>query len=670
MKTKWSCWAAVAAFGAVLFAPNLTRAQAGEDTDKSLSPYFQVEDGDPAIDRLPLKATDVDVRIAGVMADVRVVQSYRNEGTRPIEARYVFPGSTRAAVHGLVLRVGNREITAQIREKKQARTEYEEAKRSGKSAALLEQHRPNVFQMNVANILPGDEVQVELRYTELLVPSEARYQFVYPAVVGPRYTGSAGAEGGALPAIIPVPYTRAGVPPASTFNLKVALNAAVPLGELASATHRIDVARDGSKRAVVTLADTGRSEGNRDFILDYALAGARIESGLMLYEGAGENYFLAMIEPPAAVKPDEILPREYVFIVDVSGSMFGFPLEVSKRLLTDLIGRLRPTDTFNVLLFAGGSTLLSEMSLPANQENLRQAINVIGRQSGGGATELLPALQRSLKLPRDTRRSRTFVVVTDGYVNVEKQAFDLIRDHLGEANLFAFGIGSSVNRHLIEGMARVGRGEPFVITDEKTAEAEAERFRAYIEAPVLTRIKLAFEGFDAYDVEPVAVPDMFAARPVIVYGKWRGPREGRIRLQGVAGSGPYSRTLDVAGVLPSEENAALRHLWARNRIATLGDYNHVEPNSELAGEITRLGLAYSLLTDYTSFIAVDRVVRNTKPENLEGVDQPLPMPEGVSDLAVGETPSTPEPQTWMLMVVMLGGLLWAWRSGRLHVVRR
>ncbi len=667
MKTQWGCLLGVAGFCAILFAPSFTHAQETEQTDKSLSPYFQLDGGDAAVDRLPLKATQVDVRIAGVIADVRVVQTYRNEGARPIEARYVFPGSTRAAVHALVLKVGEREIAAEIREKRQARAEYQAAKRAGNSAALLEQHRPNVFQMNVANVLPGDDIRVELHYTELMVPTDGRYRFVYPAVVGPRYAG--GGDATEPPAKGAVPYLRSGVPAPGTFGLKVALEAPVPLGEITSGTHRIDLARGGVVRATVALADTGRNEGDRDFVLDYRLAGDRIESGLMLSQGRDENFFLAMIEPPAASAPAEILPREYVFIIDVSGSMHGFPLGVAKRLLAELVARLRPTDTFNIVLFSGGSALLSDRSLPAIDENLRAAINVIDRQSGGGATELLPALRRALQLPRDAQRSRTFVVITDGYVNVEKEAFDLIRDNLAQANLFAFGIGSSVNRYLIEGMARAGGGEPFIVTDERAAEAEAARFRGYIEAPLLTRIDLTFDGFDAYDVEPIAVPDLFAARPVIVHGKWRGPRAGRIRIDGYAASGPFSHTLEVAATQPVAGTAALRQLWARSRIAMLGDYERVAPAGERVGEITRLGLEYSLLTDHTSFIAVDRVARNSEPSLPEGVDQPSPLPQGVSELVFGETPTTPEPQTWMLLAVVVGGLLWAYRSGRLHVVR-
>ena len=203
----------------------------------------------------------------------------------------------------------------------------------------------------------------------------------------------------------------------------------------------------------------------------------------MLYEDGDEKYFLAMIEPPKRVAPAQIPARDYVFIVDVSGSMHGFPLEVTKALMRNLLAGLRPTDTFNVLLFSGDSAVLAPAPLPATPDNIERAIALINQQSGGGGTELLPALKRAMALPGGENRARSIVVVTDGYVSVETQAFDLIRNNLGNANVFAFGIGSSVNRFLIEGMARVGQGEPFIVTNADEADARAEALRRYIESP-------------------------------------------------------------------------------------------------------------------------------------------------------------------------------------------
>jgi Ca-activated chloride channel family protein len=642
--------------------PGILPANAADDGNKTLSPYFFVHSDDPNVDRLPLKATDVKVSIAGVIADVKVTQRYRNDGTRPIEAEYVFPGSTRAAVYGLTMTIGERRIKAQIREKQQARAEYQAAKSAGKSAALLEQHRPNVFKMNVANILPGDVVDVELQYTELVVPTDSVYEFVFPTVVGPRYTTQPQAGTSPLDRWQQNPYLRAGESAADDFDLHVTINSGIPLKETSSPTHRVQVQYRNAQRAEIEVLRDERKAQNRDFILHYQLAGAQIESGLLLYEGAKENYFLAMIEPPKRVTAAQIPPRDYVFIVDVSGSMNGFPLDVTKELMRSLLSSLRPTDTFNVMLFAGNSLVLSDIPLPATEANIHRGITLIDSQEGGGATELLPALRRALALPGAEERSRSIVVATDGYVSVEAEAFDLIRNNLGRANLFAFGIGSSVNRYLIEGMARIGQGEPFIVANETEAAPQAEAMRRYIESPVLTKTELVAQGFEIYDTEPPGIPDVLAARPVVVYGKWRGPRQGTLTLRGLSGAGAFEKSFDLGRERPQADNAALGYLWARNRIARLDDYQRVANDPDRVREITDLGLRYGLLTAYTSFVAIDDVVRNDRPKDTQNVKQPLPLPEGVTNLAVGgEVPTSPEPELFALLGVSAAVAAWARR---------
>ena len=219
------------------------------------------------MDKLPLKDTQVEIAIAGVIADVKVTQRYHNDGTRPIEAEYVFPGSTRAAVYGLTMTIGERRVVAQIREKEQARAQYQAAKAAGKSAALLEQHRPNVFKMNVANILPGDDIAVELRYTELIVPTDAIYEFVFPTVVGPRYTTDREAGTAPLDRWQRNPYLHEGVQPPGGFHLTATINSGIPLKEVGSPSHKVQARYDGAQRAHVELPREGGNEANRDFIL-------------------------------------------------------------------------------------------------------------------------------------------------------------------------------------------------------------------------------------------------------------------------------------------------------------------------------------------------------------------------------------------------------------------
>ena len=583
---------------------------------------------------MPLKSTWVEVNISGVIADVTVRQTYKNEGQRTLEAIYIFPASTRAAVYGMKMTIGERTLIAEIQEREKARQNYEQAKREGKSASLLEQQRPNVFQMNVANILPSDVIEVELKYTELLIPTDSVYEFVYPTVVGPRYSNLPADTRDSRETWVENPYLHEGENPASTFDITVNVASGLPVRDATSTSHKVSINYDGPSVAVIRLDSSEVNGGNKDFIVNYRLVGGQIETGLLLFEGEKENFFLLTAQPPERVTSEQIPPREYIFIVDVSGSMNGFPLDISKKLLKDLLGRLRPTDTFNVMLFAGASRVLSNKSVPATSSAIDQAVSVIDRQEGGGGTELLPALKRALALPKSDGCSRTVVILTDGYVNVEEQTFDIIRKNLDEANMFAFGIGSSVNRYLIEGVARVGMGESFIVTKQSEARHTVQQFRKLIETPVLTDIEIDFGEFDVYEVEPPAVPDLLADRPILVFGKWRGTPGSSITVKGTTGKGPYSREIEVAEYAPSAENSALRYLWARHRIAILSDFNALKTDKNRVREITTLGLSYNLLTAYTSFIAVDSRVRVTDGK-VETVKQPLPLPQGVSDTAVG-----------------------------------
>jgi len=360
----------------------------------------------------------------------------------------------------------------------------------------------------------------------------------------------------------------------------------------------------------------------------------------MLYRGKDENFFLLLAQPPQKVQLENIPPREYVFVVDVSGSMNGFPLTVSKQLLKSLISHLRPTDTFNVILFAGTSSVMAEASLPATRHNIKKAIAVIDAQQGGGGTRLEAAIKRALAMPHDRDISRSIVVVTDGYISAEKSTFTMIRKNLGEANVFAFGIGSSVNRYLIEGLAKAGRGEPFVVTDKGDTAAIASGFRKYIESPILTNIKVEYTDFEAYSTEPTSIPDLMAQRPIQIFGKWKGRAEGSITITGISGNGPFRQSFNVATTTPRNEHRSLRYLWARTRVAELSDYSSNMGNSEVVKEITSLGLTYELLTKYTSFVAVHEEIRNTGNDALD-VTQPLSLPKGVSDMAIGAAHPTP-----------------------------
>jgi len=631
------------------------------DSRKMLSPYFLVlaADGDEGDgeEAFPLKSTDVEVRISGVIAEVTVRQVYHHTGTSVLEAIYVFPASTRAAVHGMTMRIGDRLVDARVKEREEAKQIYEQAKVENKSASLLEQQRPNIFQMNVAHILPGDRVEVNLRYTEHLVPADRVYEFVYPTVVAPRYSNTPADSPDAIAhAWVQNPYLEEGVEDPTTFDIHATVNAGMPLQQLVCQSHGVNITYTGPDTATVALDGSESHGGDRDYVLRYQLADESIASGLLLHrdEDLGENFFLLTVQPPERVRPEHIPAREYLFVIDVSGSMRGFPLNTANDLMRELADDLQSTDSFNILLFAGGSKVLAPRSVAATPANVRRSLQWLDSAQGGGGTEMVSALRRAVNLPGKDGVSRTMVVITDGLVSFERDAFELVRKNLGKSNVFAFGIGSSVNRYLIEGLARAGRGEPFVVTDPQDAAAEAAKLRAYISAPVLTDVEVDFGALQVYDVEPASVPDVLADRPVTIFGKWRGRPDGAVTIHGISGNerirlrAPLERS--------ATENPALPFLWARDRIASLSDFRKGDTDPEVRRQIVNLGLTYNLLTRHTSFVAVDEVVRARKgaPENT--VHQPLPLPQGVPATAVGGG-TVPEPRFALLILIVLAFLL-------------
>lgn len=611
--------------------------------DRPESPYFQVRGGE----RFPLKKTAARIQVTGPIANVVVTQEYANEGSGPIEATYVFPGTTRSAVHAVTMTVAGRVRRAKILEKQAARATYDRAKREGKSATLLEQERPNVFRMNVANVMPNETVVVELAYTELLVPRDGVYELVYPTVVGPRYEGQGSPEAGFGQA-----YHPPGVGASTRFKLTATLSSGTPVAGVESPSHTLKITSDDPAATRVELEPTDA----RDVILRWRLAGGGIAAGALAHEGP-ENTFLVTIEPPARVAEETIVPREFVFVVDTSGSMVGYPLTVAKGLVRELAAKMRPVDRLNVMTFAGGQLVMAPESVPATSENVERAMQVLSDQSAGGATELLPALRAALAMPHAAGCARSFLVITDGYVTCDDAAFRLVREKLTHANVFAFGIGTSVNRNLIEGLARAGRGEPFVVTGPSSAPEAAKAFGRYVERPLLAHVRVRAEGLDAYDLEPAEQPDLLADRPLTITGKWRGKRQGALVVTGDAGGRPWTARVDMAQVRTAAEHDALPLLWARERIAWLTDLKNAGAGPEAKQAILELGLKYGLLTEYTSFLAVDDVVRATTPA--ETVSQPLPLPAGVPQAATGAVvPTVPEPEPFALLVVAALAACW------------
>lgn len=579
------------------------------------TPYLAIVGDGDTVERLPLKFTDVHADLLGPIADVRISQTFENRGGRSVEAIYVFPASASAAVYAMTMTVGDRRVRAQIDEKVKATRDYEKAIAAGKTASLLESVDEHLFKMRVGNILPGEQVAVELQYTELLIPERGTYELVVPNTVTSRYAqaGSADASG---------PSSRDSAVIDYAFNFSANLRTSLPLAEVSSPSHQIEVLRSSPAAAQVLLTgDSLRTAAGQDVVLRYRLQGSAIQSGLSLYPEGDGGYFLLQVEPPERVQAADVPPREFIFVVDVSGSMAGAPLDIAQDLMRDLLEVLSPQDYVNVLLFAGSSKLLAPTSLPASGDTLVRARKLLGSSGAGGGTELVEAMQRAMAIPRSAA-SRSIVVITDGAITADAELMRAIRAGLNRANVFALGVGPYVSRDVITRIARAGAGEPFIVDDLAAGAEVAKRLRSYIDRPLLTQVSVAGEGFHVFDLNPQPLPDLMAERPLVVVGRYQGATSGAIRVRGKVPAGAFDQRIDVASATHLPDGRGLRYLWARRELIMAQDdfdagYD-ATIREQMAQRMLELGLAHSLLTPYTAFVAIDeRILSDGAPVVVE-----------------------------------------------------
>ena len=607
--------------------------------------YMQTEIAGDKTVALPLKHTDVDAEIAGMVSSVQVTQHFHNPYKKPIEAVYVFPLPHQAAIYDMTIKVGKRTIKGLIKKRQEAKRIYERAKAQGKTAALLEQERPNIFTQSVANIMPGDEIKVMIRYAETMSPEDGRYEFVFPMVVGPRYVGGGEAMGtrkgtgwGTDSTRIPdasritPPLLAKGLRPGNDIAVKLRINGGVQVKQLQVVAHRATVSRD-ARGAAIEL-DKSDSIPNKDFVVRYQLAGKRPEVAVLTHRDKRGGHFLLMIQPKAKMQQKDIAPREYVFVVDNSGSMYGFPLQQARAVIKRSLENLRSTDTFQIIKFAGMPDQLAPRAVRATPANVRRGVAYVTSMRGGGGTEFLPALELALGAKKDPGRSRIVLFVTDGYIGYEHEVLRFLRKHAAGTNVFALGVGSSVNRFLIDGMARIGSGAPFYLLSSEKASSVVERIFATISRPALTHIDVEWGGLDATAQTPRAIPDLFGERPVVVAGRFGRGGTHTITVHGRLAGQPFARQVQVTLPDKGQGNPAVAYLWARRRIAELMDIHATEPErvEQAEKKVTQIALSYNLMSRFTSFVAVDRRVR-TRGGDPRKVAQPVPLPDGVSKKA-------------------------------------
>jgi Ca-activated chloride channel family protein len=602
--------------------------------------------GSKPLGSCPLKHTDVTVDISGFIARVTVRQQFHNPFAEKIEAVYVFPLSQDAAVDRMTMKVGDRIIQGEIKERGEARAIYQSAKAAGKVASLLDQERPNIFTQSVANIEPGEQVDISLSYSETLDWKDGEYQFDFPMVVGPRYipgggsapapmtTGQPTAEVPDADRITP-PVTPEGTRAGHDISIIVHLNAGLPLRRIDSKQHAVtvDYPKADKTQAVIRLKQQ-ETIPNKDFVLVYETSSDKIEDTLLTHTDQRGKFFTLVLQPPKRVRSQLIVPKEIVFVVDNSGSMSGFPTETAKQAMRLCIEGLHKNDTFNLITFSGSVSFCFEKPVPNTDENRQKALQYLASLRGAGGTEMMKAINACLAGQDDPQRVRVVCFMTDGYVGNDMAIIDAVKRNAGIARVFSFGIGRSVNRYLLDGMARAGRGEVHYILDERQAAGAAERFYERVRSPVLTDIRLDFGGLAVEQLYPSQIPDLFSSTPVVVKGRYTHGGKGTITLRGRTGEGKFERKIDVT--LPEEEpkNEVLAPLWARAKVddlmqQDLAGVQHGQPNPAMKEEILGLGLRYQLLTQFTSFVAVEHL-RITEGNTVRTVAVPVEMPEGVS----------------------------------------
>ena len=581
----------------------------------------------------PLKTTAVKADISGFLARVTVKQEFENSFTTPIEAVYVFPLSHKGAVDRMTMTVGTRVIRGKIMRREEARATYEAAKTEGKTAALLDQERANIFTQSVANIMPGESVVVEISYVETLRYEDGAYEFVFPMTVGPRYI-----PGGVKDAALikpPVALMRAG----HDISVEVDLNAGVPVEEIRSTSHDIVQTNLTPANAKVTL----RSEKvipNKDFILRYDVTGKRIEDAVLAHRDPRGGFFTLMLQPPDKIATEDRTPKEIVFVLDTSGSMSGFPIEKAKEAMKLSLDGLYPDDTFNLVTFAGDTHILFDKPVPATAANLEKAQAFLATREGGGGTEMMKAIKAALDASDSQTHLRIVCFMTDAFVGNDDQIVAEIQRH-PKARVFSFGIGSSVNRSLLDRMAEAGRGEVEYVALEDDGSKAAKKFYERVRTPLLTDLSIEWNGLPVADIYPAKLTDLFSAKPVIVHGRYTKGGSGTIKLRGLVAGQTYER--DITVNLPESQpaNDVLAALWARTRIddITADRLKAATPlkGAELDKQVENLGLEFRLMTSFTSFVAVeDRVVnQNGKPVTIQ---VPVEIPAGVRrETTVGDS---------------------------------
>lgn len=605
--------------------------------------------------RAPVQATDVEISIRGLLAETVVAQRFSNPTDQWLEGVYVFPLPAQAVVHAMRLVVGERIVEGRIEEREVAKKTYAAAKREGRKASLVEQERPNIFTTSVANIGPGETVEVRIEYQQTLVFDRGELELRFPMVVGPRFipgdpteTGSNGTgwafDTGQVPDASrispPVALKPTGPLTADVIlnplTLEVTLEAGFSLARLVAPYHAVHISRPDDRRHVIVL--DGPVPADRDFVLRWAPeAGRSPTAAVFTEERDGEYYVLAMVVPPAEEFAESVrLPRETIFVIDTSGSMGGASIVQARKALVFALEHLNPQDYFNVIEFDSNFNVLFSESRPAMPAAIDEAKVWVGRLKADGGTQMMGALLRALEDTRELTPLRQVVFITDGCVGNEEALFSAVERKLGRSRLFTVGIGSAPNGHFMERAATFGRGTFTFIGAPSEVDSKMRDLFSKLENPVLANIQLAWPDPGA-EVWPERAPDLYAGEPVVVAARL-GTISGDLRISGTRADASWSSDIPLE---IGSERAGVHRLWARRKIAALMDDKARGVSEErIRDQVLDVALDHQLVSKYTSLVAVDVTPTRPAGKNLKTAVVPTNLPAGWRpEMVFGAMPS-------------------------------
>jgi Ca-activated chloride channel family protein len=588
---------------------------------------------------------DVDLTVSGPTIRARVTQIFRNPSKDWVEAVYVYPLPSGGAVDSLKMVIGDRVVVGDIKERQQAKAIYEQAKQSGRKAALTEQERPNIFTNSVANIGPGETVLVQIEYQEPVQQSGNEFSLRVPMVVAPRYNPAPvvqsvdirpGSGGWGSTRSDPVPDRMRISPevldpatnaPVNPTRITVRLQAGFPLGEVKSHHHAIKTEKTDANTSVIRLAE-GPVPADRDFELTWKPASEQAPSVGLFREHVGDSdYLLAFVTPPSIEQTQQKpLPREVIFVIDNSGSMGGVSIVQAKASLTYALGRLQPSDRFNVIRFDHTMDVLFPSAVPADSEHINRATSFVGALQANGGTEMVPAMRAALfDKASDASYVRQVVFLTDGAIGNEQQLFETIDALRGRSRIFMVGIGSAPNTYLMTRAAELGRGTFTHISSVEQVEERMRGLFAKLENPAVTNLAVKFSEASV-DMTPAALPDVYRDEPLVLAARL-DKLAGAVEIKGRIGDRPWTVTLPLAN---AAEGKGLSKLWARRKIA---DAEVARTTRQATPEdadktILALALEHQLVTRLTSLAAVDKTPSRPSGEPLKLSELPINLPAG------------------------------------------